>query len=47
MTMIPLHNIFERIFQLKGMTSKNEVDQISLRLKYDRKFAEEFDDYKN
>lgn len=44
MAKIPIHNIFERIFQIQGMTTTKEVDGLLARLKYDKVYAEKINE---
>ena len=40
---IYLNEIFERIFQLKGIKSEKEIDALLARMKYDKKFRNDID----
>ena len=44
MARIPLHNIFERIFQTQGMTTAKEIDGLLARMEYDKVYGDKIDE---
>ncbi len=43
MVRIPLHNILERVLKIKDINSEKELDDLVMRLRYDKKYKAEVD----